>query len=322
MLGSERKRRNLSTMLIPPVRTSTLWVSRTTLGPVGGRSCASRPLSCARRSSTSPAMKSTKLDSTASSAVKETALSTVASSFSALRPRSVAMLRISAAASLKTLDLRVSGRSSPEDPTGLAAPMLVPGAMTAKVAAAVMNVPAEAACAPRGDTNTTEGTSAFSKCWVILRVESRRPPGVSSLIMIRIASSSSARRTSRAMKRSVTELIMPLTSRTRTCRCWACATPTKPRATAPIRISVTSGRNTRSAARFGLASSAIVIAARLHTTATSQPTSYRLHEGSEIYQQVFLTTPWACATFVPIKHAESVYQKRLSSFYPDCQSRR
>ena len=62
------------------------------------------------------------------------------------------MLRISAAASFSTLLAKVSPKSCPVDDTGVAAPMFVPGAITAKLAAAVMNVPADPARAPAGDT--------------------------------------------------------------------------------------------------------------------------------------------------------------------------
>ena len=97
-------------------------------------------------------MKSTTFPSTASWALYDAASLTVASSNSWLRPRSWAMLRIRAAASFSTLLARVSSRSSPVDETGVAAPMFDPGAMTAKLAAAVIKVPADPACAPRGET--------------------------------------------------------------------------------------------------------------------------------------------------------------------------
>ena len=42
--------------------------------------------------------------------------------------------------------------SSPPEPTGLAAPITVPGAIAATWPAMVMNVPAEAAWPPDGDT--------------------------------------------------------------------------------------------------------------------------------------------------------------------------
>ena len=78
-------------------------------------------------------------------AVYDFASKTVASSASALRPLSSAIVLMKAAVSSVTLELIVSGRSSPPGPTGDAAPILVTGAMAAMCAAAVTNVPAEAA---------------------------------------------------------------------------------------------------------------------------------------------------------------------------------
>ena len=45
-----------------------------------------------------------------------------------------------------------------------------------------MNVPAEAAQAPRGETNTTTGISAFKISVTMSLVVDTRPPGVSSSI--------------------------------------------------------------------------------------------------------------------------------------------
>ena len=109
------------------------------------------------------------------------------------------MARMSAAAALVALSDRVSGRSSPPLPTGVAAPMLVLGAITATCAAAVMKVPAEAACAPRGETKTTVGTVALSRDSDILRVEERRPPGVFNRMITTSACSSSPFSTVRVM---------------------------------------------------------------------------------------------------------------------------
>ncbi len=64
---------------------------------------------------------------------------------------------------------------------GLAAPMLVPGAIQARCAASVMNVPALAARPPAGATQTMTGTSASRNVLVIDCVASRLPPGVLSL---------------------------------------------------------------------------------------------------------------------------------------------
>ena len=52
--------------------------------------------------------------------------------------------------------------------------------MTATWAASVMKVPAEAAQAPLGDTNTITGTSALRIAPTMSLVELRSPPGVSS----------------------------------------------------------------------------------------------------------------------------------------------
>ena len=59
--------------------------------------------------------------------------------------------------------------------------MFVPGAMYARVAASVMNVPALAARPPEGATHTMTGRSASSSAEVIRWVASRLPPGVLSL---------------------------------------------------------------------------------------------------------------------------------------------
>jgi hypothetical protein len=60
-------------------------------------------------------------------------------------PRRWARDRACALRSSLTLASSVSPRSSPWAPTGLAAPMVVPGAMAATCAAQVISVPAEAA---------------------------------------------------------------------------------------------------------------------------------------------------------------------------------
>ena len=52
--------------------------------------------------------------------------------------------------------------SSPWPPTGVAAPMFVPGAIIATWLASVMNVPALAARAPDGVTHTIVGSGASS----------------------------------------------------------------------------------------------------------------------------------------------------------------
>ena len=62
------------------------------------------------------------------------------------------MLRIKAAASLVAFSFIIESFSPPCMLTGWAAPMLVPGAMAAMFAARVINEPAEADCAPAGET--------------------------------------------------------------------------------------------------------------------------------------------------------------------------
>src|SRR5437870_1870483 len=156
-------------------------------------------------------MKSTIWASTASEALKDTALRTVTSSLSPLRPRSWAMLRMRAAASLVTFSWRVPPMSPPVADTGDAAPMLVPGAIAAKLAAAKMNVPADAARAPLGATYTATGTLAASRRWTILRVASYMPPGVSSWMTKSAACSCSAWLTVWAINPCVTWSMLRLT---------------------------------------------------------------------------------------------------------------
>ena len=148
-LGSDMTSKNNSSRFLPNRLGSTSRVSRI-LDPL--EVSTSNPSTWASSPLRSSATKSTILNSTASLALNEAASLTVSSSFSSLRPRSWAMLRISAAAAFSILLARVSSKSRPVEETGVAAPMLVPGAMTAKLAAAVINVPAEPAPAPCGET--------------------------------------------------------------------------------------------------------------------------------------------------------------------------
>ena len=138
------------------------------------------------------------------------------------------MLRISAAASFSTLVARVSSRSAPVDETGVAAPMLDPGAITAKFAAAVRNVPADPACAPWGETYTTTGRGAASSRSTMSRVAPSMPPGVSSLMTSTVAPVFSASPIARRMYRSLTGLITPSIVITSACGPsppWAIALP-------------------------------------------------------------------------------------------------
>ena len=96
------------------------------------------------------ATRSTILSFTASRSVADTDDRTAFSAHSALRPRSVAMVRAKAAASFSIfLTISLSG-VPPPTVTGCAAPMFVAGAIAATCAAMVMNTPADAARAPVG----------------------------------------------------------------------------------------------------------------------------------------------------------------------------
>src|SRR5205085_5749684 len=77
--------------------------------------------------------------------------------------------------------------------TGCADPMLVPGAITATSAASVMYIPADAARAPEGETNTTTGTFAAIVRWMMSRIEVSRPPGVSMVMISAVACPLTAR---------------------------------------------------------------------------------------------------------------------------------
>ena len=63
--------------------------------------------------------------------------------------------------------------------TGCAAPVLVPGAMAATSPASRMKKPAEAPRAPAGATQVITGTWEAMMRWVISRIDSMSPPGVS-----------------------------------------------------------------------------------------------------------------------------------------------
>src|SRR5213594_2524672 len=127
---------------------------------------------------------------------------------SALRPRSMAIVRMNAAASFSTLRMLSLSMPPPTD-TGWAAPMFVAGAMAATWAAMVMKTPAEAARAPVGPTHTTTGISALSRRWQIARIERSRPPGVSSWMTSACAPPAFARVSALSMRRSVTGLMTP-----------------------------------------------------------------------------------------------------------------
>ena len=138
-------------------------------------------------------MPSTACIATASDAGELTALSTVLTAQSTFRPRTSAIERILAMASFLTFSPSVPGMSSPWPPTGDAAPISVPGAMSATLAARVMKVPALAARPPAGETHTIVGIVASRSALTIVWVASRSPPGVSMRMTTAGAPSRSAR---------------------------------------------------------------------------------------------------------------------------------
>ena len=87
------------------------------------------------------------------------------------------MVRIKATASLVTFSLIVVS-IPPCIVTGCAAPIFVPCVIAAMCAANVINTPAEAACAPGGDTYITTGTGDSIISPTIMRVDFSKPPGV------------------------------------------------------------------------------------------------------------------------------------------------
>ena len=127
--------------------------------------------------------------SRASVAGDDRASRTVSSAQSAFRPRVSAIERMLATASLRTFWPRSPSMSSPWPPTGVAAPMFVPGAITATWPASVMNVPALAARAPDGVTHTIVGSGASSSVDTMRWVASRLPPGVLSWMTTAVAPS-------------------------------------------------------------------------------------------------------------------------------------
>ena len=148
MLGSEIRARNRSRKRTSMTLTGASLVASVTWPRVV---LTVRPSILARRSGTLSATRSTILSLTASRSVAETDERTAFSAHSALRPRSVAMVRAKAAASFSTF-LIISLSPPPPTATGCAAPMFVAGAITATCAAIVMKTPAEAARAPPGAT--------------------------------------------------------------------------------------------------------------------------------------------------------------------------
>jgi len=160
------------------------------------------------------------------------ALADVSTAKSRLRLRWRATASAKAAASLTTL----SEISPPCRSTGVAAPIVVPGAMAARWAEKVMIAPAEAARAPEGVTYTTTGTRAFRKVWVISRIEASSPPGVSSSTSRAAWPSRSAMRTPSASYSATSGVIGPSTRETRTVGAWPLPPAAEPaRSPAPTR---------------------------------------------------------------------------------------
>src|SRR6185436_11968161 len=85
-----------------------------------------------------------------------------------------------------------SEATAPDSPTGCAAPTLVAGAIAATFVDNRMNVPADAARAPEGETYPITGTFAFRIACVIWRIDESSPPGVSSVSSTAAAPASAA----------------------------------------------------------------------------------------------------------------------------------
>ena len=124
--------------------------------PSGRRRRRAPPRSCARSRRRRPA-------ATASSAVYERASETVVSAQSTLRLRTAGDAAQQRVGVLEDLRLEILADVLPlAGDRGRGADVACPGAMTATCAAIVMNVPALAARAPAGPTQTITGTGALS----------------------------------------------------------------------------------------------------------------------------------------------------------------
>ena len=142
-------------------------------------SSTARPSTAASSSDSVAATRSTTFSSSASFGVAEIASRTAASAQSALRPCSSATPRAKATVSLVTLRPRAPSTSSPVAVTGVAAPIVVFGAIPATWPAMAMNVPADTASAPGGPTQVMTGTSERSMRPTISFIAPISPPGVS-----------------------------------------------------------------------------------------------------------------------------------------------
>jgi hypothetical protein len=133
-----------------------------------------------------------------------------------LRWRAWAIEVASAIASLRTFSPSVPGMSSPVESIGDAAPMRVPGAISAMFAAIVMNVPALAAKPPAGATQTMTGTFASRIVPTMSFIDVRAPPGVLSLITTAAAPSRTAASMPSATYWAIVWSTMPVVGRTTT----------------------------------------------------------------------------------------------------------
>jgi hypothetical protein len=136
MFGSERTSRNSSNGDIDTSTSGASAVSSVASAPPD--SVTVRPSISAISSAVSVAIRSITSSSSASCASTDTASRTASSAHSTFRSRSRAMVRMYAAASLIALLRTSSGSSVPSPLTGVAAPMVVLGAMAATCAARVM----------------------------------------------------------------------------------------------------------------------------------------------------------------------------------------
>jgi len=149
-LGLVRSCRTFSIRVCSSVSTLAPAVCRVMGSPETTRV---RPSSQFKTSARSRAIKSTSPASSASTADTALAFSMVSSAnATASAPRPAARLRTCARKASFNLASIVSPISSPSEPTGLAAPIMVSGAITAACPARVMMVPALPAMAPLGAT--------------------------------------------------------------------------------------------------------------------------------------------------------------------------
>src|SRR5574341_737715 len=190
MFGCVIRIRKRSSMFIGRERT---WASSVFSVCARPLTSTSNPSACCSRSSTSSAMKSTRLAARASLALTALASFTASLAIStAAAPRRSARLRAWALRYSSAFCCDVLGKSSPCGPTGLLAPTAVSGAIAAACPASTMNNPAEAASAPGGPTYTITGTSLVRIAWMMSSVTLTLPPGVSSTITTASALSRSA----------------------------------------------------------------------------------------------------------------------------------